>query len=299
MPPSDPLFDDAEDTPEAPITGRWFPIRISPDLATGELINVGVCFTDQKRRRHVRLVDSARAFECLYGPAGLENFSFLLTVLQDHLGGQGPIACPSPHVSFGQKRFASGFSPDQIVDRLFAAQVSIARRDADEAAPDAAVRTVDNSSLRRLVFQAARKKSKRLFERMFRERMVTLTDANGNEHALDLPIYADDDDLHRDGPRYATFVSAVFRSYIHRGYYMDSGSRTIWNTRSILHDRGQGGLYIRRPAEGASGYDAATPAAIDNDIDNVVWPFRKMKNMKIEISPDPVTLAECGLALAE
>lgn len=292
------LFDDAEDTRGATTTGKWFPIRVTPDLVTGELLNIGVGFLDAKRKLHLKLIDSARPFQCLYGPAGLENFTFLLTVVREHLQKTGRAESPSPHITFGPRKFASGDTPEAILDSLYETMVTLAARDAGEDADETGAKRIDTSAFRKLVFKAAKKSSEALYSRLFRHDPVVMTDAEGQRHELDLPLYAADSDLFRDGPRYGTFVSAFFRSPVYRGFHLDGGVRNLWNTRAILPGNGRGGLFILRPPDGTKGYTNAAMDDIENDIDRATWPFIKMRNMRVEVSTDPHYLAECGLELA-
>ena len=66
------------------IKGRWFPIRLSPDLATGELLNIGIGFIDSNNQLHTKILSSTTPFRKLYGSAGASNFGFLLALLREH-----------------------------------------------------------------------------------------------------------------------------------------------------------------------------------------------------------------------
>lgn len=293
------LFADAPQAEAQKVSGKWFPIRLTPDLATGELLNIGVGFIDNRRQLHVRILDSAKAFKCMYGPAGVENFSFLLTAVREHFQQSKRPTSPSHHVIIGDKHFASGDSAQDIVDALYESQVTLARNPCtdEDAAPQA--KTVDNQSLRKTVFEEARKRHPKSFDRLFQKDLVTLRDDAGQQHRIDLPLYADGD-MARNGARYGTFVSSHFRDPAYRGHNLNSGTVAMWGANTILGTRPNtlGGLFIYRPAEGAPGYDAETMLKIDNDIDNITWPFLRKKNMTVEVSNDPARLAEAALALA-
>lgn len=291
------IFDDADEIAEPRIKGKWFPIRLTPDLATGELLNIGVGFIDARRKLHVRMLDSARAFRCLYGNAGLENFSFLLTVAREHFQRVGKPESPSPHILIGPRAYAAGGSVDEILDQLFHTMVTLGGMEEEEVEATN-VETMDTPKLRKLVFRMAKKYSPTIFNRMFRDQPISLDDASGQPHALDLPLWASDPELFRDGPRYGTIVSAHFRSPVYRGFNLDGGCMNLWNTRSIIQNSGRGGFLILRPSEGTQGFDQSLINDIDNEIDRVVWPFLKMKNMLVEVSSDPETIADYALSLA-
>ncbi|AUN95426.1 hypothetical protein C0099_11095 [Pseudazoarcus pumilus] len=229
----------------------------------------------------------------------MENFSFLLTAVREHFQQSKRATTPSHHVIIGDKHFASGSSAQEIVDALYESQVTLGRNPcADEdSAPQA--KTVDNQSLRKTVFDEARKRHPNSFRRLFQEDPVTLRDAAGKPHRIDLPIFADKD-FARNGVRYGTFVSSHFRDPAYRGHNLNSGTIAMWGANTILgdHPNTVGGLFIYRPAEGTPGYDDETMLKIDNDIDNITWPFLRKKGMVVEVSHDPSRLAEAALTLA-
>ncbi|MDA8093399.1 MAG: hypothetical protein M0T84_05705 [Betaproteobacteria bacterium] len=291
------IFDDAAEIADPKVSGKWFPIRLTPDVATGELLNIGVGFIDSRHKLSVRMLDSGRAFRCLYGAAGTENFSLLMAAAHEHFQRTGKPESPSPHILIGPRAYAAGESVDDILDRLFRTMVTLVGSDDDESEGPGA-ETIDTPKLRKLVFRAARKYARGIFETMFHEEPLSLADSSNQSHVLDLPIWARDPDLFRDGPRYGTIVSAHFRSPVYRGFNLNGGCLNLWNTRSIINDNGRGAFLILRPAEGSAGYSQSLISDIDNEIDRAVWPFLKLKNMLVEVATDPDKIADTALSLA-
>lgn len=294
------IFDDAEVIAPAKVSGKWFPIRLNPDVATGEILNIGVGFIDSKHKLHVRLIDSAKPFQCLYGKAGLENFTFLLTAAREHFQRTGKAESPSQHITFGHRAYAGGESISEILDSLYSTMVTLATVEDNEESGAEKTDTIDTVSLRKDIFKHVRQQSKSTYDRMFHEQPVDLHDSTGKSHVLDLPIYLKDADMHRAGTRFGTIVSAHYRSKVHRGFNLDSeGSSVLSNAHAIIGDRGRGGFLILRPAEGEPGYTQEILNDIDNDIDRATWPFMKSKNMLVEVSSDMLKLAEAALSLAD
>lgn len=293
------LFDDAPAIEEASVSGSWFPIRLTPDLATGELFNIGVGFVDGASQLHVRLLENANAFKCMYGSAGQENFNFLLSIIRQHFSIVNAPISPSPHIRLGPHAFVSGDSPEQIIDHLFDTMVALRCDDQSATLPSEKV-AVSTETVRRKVFGLMKKEAPAQFERLHRAKPVKLYDQQHNPLLLDLPIWNEHPDLHHSkGTRFGTIVSAHYRDKVYRNYNLDGGSVNMLNAAMLLADQhGEGGLLIYRPAEGALGYDDEMLGEIENDIDRAVWAVQQRRNVKVFVSPDIKQLMEASLEFA-
>ena len=115
----------ASSPPFPAVTGRWFNIRICPDLALGELLNVGIGFTaSDSEETHIRLVDQFDRFRLRYGREFEEELRMMLRVLRS-TGLQDNRNPPFPNVRFSELKFAAGNSLEEILDRLFRATVPV------------------------------------------------------------------------------------------------------------------------------------------------------------------------------
>lgn len=110
----------------AKIKAKWSVLRINPDLATGELLNVGVCVL-YKKKVYVKLLPNAKPFELLYGGNGKENFSFLLNIIRQFMQTATSLSNIkiSPQVSISASQFVAGDSLDEILNRLYASMVTL------------------------------------------------------------------------------------------------------------------------------------------------------------------------------
>lgn len=115
----------ADDSYAPAFRGEWFTIRIKPDLATGERLNVGVALR-VAGQTHVKILPTVRPFQLLYGDAGSANFGFLLELLRLHFANGGGKS-PSPHLLFEEPKYAAGTDIAQTLDRLYDNTVTLGR----------------------------------------------------------------------------------------------------------------------------------------------------------------------------
>lgn len=107
------------------IAARWFVIRLSPDLATGELLNIGVGII-YNEQVFTKIIPNTKPFELLYGDHVKENLSFLLHLLKSSTDSFSALKSISPHFSFSPLKFIAGHSVEDI-DRLYKSMIPIDR----------------------------------------------------------------------------------------------------------------------------------------------------------------------------
>ena len=111
-----PIWADLAEPPVShALHGEWFVIRVSPDLATGEMLNIGVCVRIGGKT-HTKILPNATPFFKLYGKSGRENMLFLFDLLRKQEDWTRPV---SPQVSMSRPMPVSGNSIDEILDRLY------------------------------------------------------------------------------------------------------------------------------------------------------------------------------------
>lgn len=109
--------------PASAEAGKVFPIRVVPDLFTGETVNVGVCVIAADGRRLVRVIDRPGRLECLYGAAAHEVV--FLAKQAAHCAKHG-LASPSPNVHFDAPRPFYNFAAEAALDAYFTDLVTVA-----------------------------------------------------------------------------------------------------------------------------------------------------------------------------
>ncbi|HEJ0142052.1 TPA: hypothetical protein SLO74_001282 [Citrobacter freundii] len=121
------LVNDVTDKPAT--SGEWFAIQWIPDLATGEKLNIGVCFRDSFGSSYVQVLDYYERINCLYSQSAVLHLRLACEVAKEAvlLNQYMETACISG-ISFVSKGFAQGKSPDEILSSLFANVVPLAVR---------------------------------------------------------------------------------------------------------------------------------------------------------------------------
>lgn len=103
--------------------GVLFVIRCMPDPFTGEVLNVGVCATDNSGRRKGMVIQAPGRLECLYG----DQASRIVTMAQVALDAATKNRnTPTEQIIFGAPQPYYNMTLDQAVARAFAEQVTVA-----------------------------------------------------------------------------------------------------------------------------------------------------------------------------
>jgi hypothetical protein len=99
------------------VKGEWFNIRWSPDLATGEKLNIGVGFIEGERV-HSRLLSYFERVRCLYGDRGIYHAELVTSIVGESLRQNRKLS-PIPQISYDKSGYAQGLSIDEILTSLF------------------------------------------------------------------------------------------------------------------------------------------------------------------------------------
>jgi hypothetical protein len=276
------MFDDAVPMDKPMVTGKWCTIRVHPDIVTGEVINIGVAFSAARGQPLFRLIPNARGFECLYGPHGLEQYGFLLRAMQEHLAQAqkaSDILPVSQQISLSPWRETAGNSALEIVEHLYARMVHINCNVADKPKADSySVSTADFRTRVKATFAAE------VTRQLFREDPVVVKAPDGKAHYLDMPVW-----LEKVGffPRftYGTMVSCHYKSDVYRKAALGPACQHM--TVAIDHfaqHSGTGFLIALRPPDGAPGFSQSDFSAIENEIDDLTWPFQKSKQVRMHVA---------------
>lgn len=292
----DRLFAAATPTPPAAVHGHWQAIQFKPDLTTGEVFNIGVAFTEyRKRHTHTRLLPHLNGFKALFGTVGADNFSFLLQLLREQLSAHRQLVAPGPQIVFGPKKFASGNNPHDIIDQLYSTVVTMAWATEGKEIAGADKGALQTLRLRRKIARMAVKKMGKNWPSIFREEPVAVADSNGVRHELDLPIWRGEDLV--SAQIFGTILSAQFHSPIHRTASLAPGY-VNFNQAAQFATKGKGGLLILRPSDQDHRFDESMRRDIDNDIDRITWPYLKQKNIHIAVGNSAEELTNAALNLA-
>ncbi|MUK79070.1 hypothetical protein GNP84_19520 [Aliivibrio fischeri] len=108
------------------VKGEWFNIRWTPDLATGEKLNIGVGFIEGGRV-HSRLLSYFERVKCLYGERGIYHAELVTSIVGESLR-QNKKQTPIPQISYDNSGFAQGYSVDEVLTSLFEQTVPLQKK---------------------------------------------------------------------------------------------------------------------------------------------------------------------------
>lgn len=292
----DTLFEEDARTAGSPkVQGKWFEIRITPDLVTGELLNIGVGFVQARTKAfHFRLLESAQAFGCMYGPQGREQFEFLLGVVRQTLHIHGAAATLPQNISFGPPRFAAGDSGPAIVETMFNTVVTLARRAIaltdveDPSHKGAGLRSTE--SVRKRIRRAFKKRDEKGFLDYWRDAPVEVR-VDDVLHPLDCQVWKGKDLVSSDC--FASIVSSCYRDEHYRRSFLTGAYHSLTIARAYSSSA-KGGFFILAPD--AHGTYASLITKINNEIDHTTWILRKKFNIAPEVETSMETIKEKALA---
>ena len=263
----------ATPVPAPKVSGQWFNIRYCPDLAGGELLNIGVGYVDEQRRKvHARLIENLEAFRVLFGESYEEEVRFALDVVKSALANR-EIESPLRSVVFSERRFAAGENEQELLDRLFEATVSfneakavgVARREAAQ----------NNATVRKSVFDAIRLKVDLRADRIIAQEPIYLAREGDRTYPLDIPIRSD----HLLG----SLVSASYRTKQPLENNLLRASLDL-ETAARIFSQDRLGFFVMRSIE---TLEASIGRALDDVIDTICWKLHKQGvHIGVEDTPD-------------
>ena len=247
------------------LQGKWFGLGFSPDLATGERLNVGIVLRIAGEQ-HFRLFTKAEPFAHLCG-LEKENIAFFLQCLNDHLAAGKDIKTFSRHIIVDRPKFAAGDSVTEILDRLYHAQVSLARHDEEQER-----RNLTTESLRSTIKQLVNNEHP-AFSHYWQKEPIVLP---GQKYTAAVDIYIP------ERQRFASIVSLDYRK--------DKSGRlaaacTELETAAQLG--GEGTLFIYNPIRDSEQKDDTADVLIDRTYD-----LLRRHRLSCEVGNTPAQLAE-------
>lgn len=275
----------AELTSAPSFQGSWFKIQWMPDLATGELLNVGIALIGSDGRMHVKTLKSYARLECLYDQEIADSAAFVLELVKSALLS-GSAEPPSRNISYSEQLFVQGASVTEVLNELFETTVTLARPK-KESLPEIInePRMIKTAELREVVFHQI-KESVGVFKAAeILPQNTMLTKRVGDRvYNLDVPI---------QGKKHlGTVVSAVYKSVQHVELNLLRAFSDIETAIRAFDREDQGGLFILRPDDDVMEcIQRNSRREIERKLDQVAW---KAENSGIRtvIKDDPSYLAQ-------
>ena len=284
------------DNPEQPtVKGRWFPIRLSPDLATGEILNVGIGFIDTDNQLHTKILNSTTPFRKLYGSAGASNFSFLLALLREHFARietAEQMMVLSPHIHYGEQYYASGDSVNDVLDQMYDTMVTIGRlSEEDESADKKASYGTDK--LTQKVLRTIREQYSSIYDHIHQPKPIVF-----NEHnlVLDVPLFVRNGHFNQEHASFGVLCSVAYKapnsreSELAKSFMTAIQASTVLDAQNISNEPCVG---IYRPNKKDQPWlTDADITLIDNSLDAYIWSIKKQKAVHVEVEDDTLKLTQ-------
>jgi len=275
-------------TPHHNVTGEWFKICLSPNVASGERLNIGVAFVEEARQTvHARLIEELDKLGPLYGE-GFEDQVLFLAKTVRHTLSRCDFEPPSPNITYSERKFAAGESPQEIVERIFSAVVSLFSPAEPQPARLARATSFTNDQVRKHVFEAMKRRAGLAADRIIAEDPVYLVKEQGKTYAFDLPLRMPD--------RLGTIVSAGYRTPVPLENNLLRASLDLETAKEIFR-RDRLGFFVLRPGADSVDFGPEHLLQIDNVIDVVGWKLHK-QGVHIGVEDSHERLADEVLAWA-
>ena len=266
----------------APVRGHWFNIRLCPDLAAGELLNIGVGFVGVDGALSVRLLEKLDGLNCLYrGRLLAEDVAFLMRTLRTSLPKSASArelpSLPSPNLVYSTPQYVAGVSVDDILSELFEETVSLAKA-GRLAESEAQKPSVDTKAARKLVFDQLKKRDA-WADRYLAPEWDWVVEESGVQHVLDMPL--------RGVGRFGSVVSAGYRQFstIELGLLRAESDLSV---AQRLYPDERAGLFLLRPLD--MGLFEFHNQQVDRLIDLLEWKAR-VRRIHLSVGREPEELA--------
>lgn len=253
--------------PVPAVQGKWMNIRVRPDFASGELINVGVAFLHEEAI-HFQLIEDFAKAQRIYGETAEDELRFLLSVLRTSLSS-GELSPPSPNVQLSDAKYAAGTSVDEVLTRLFSSSVSLVMPPAPRRDQSVGKQSPRNNSwVRSLVLSDVKERLGINAAQVLPQEPAWLVKDSGHQYVLDMPIRTD--------TRVASLIStAFFQKETIELNFLRACLDLI--TARTLPRVEKADLFIYHPSEDGFWPSLEKKRQSENVIDFYEWKLRRQK----------------------
>lgn len=262
------------------VSGEWFTIQWTPDIASGEKLNIGVAFREMSGESFVQVLDYYERIKCLYSQSAVYHLSLACEVAKEiALTNQISSVSNFFGVSFVSNGYAQGESADDIISTIYSNIVPLAIR--HEKNREKAYYPVSRERLYTLVNSHLKTKLK--YEEYFK--MVEPTAIKrvslGNQmQSLFLPYKA--------GNSIATISSAAYADENTAKCHLYDAQRDVSLAVKNFNEFDSGAIFILSPS---NELKIQKRDQVDSEIDKFCW-YLKTQSIYTEVDSDPEVLAD-------
>ncbi|NOH93538.1 hypothetical protein F0229_13320 [Vibrio sp. AIC-3] len=259
------------------IKGSWFAIQWRPDIATGEVLNIGVGYKTSEGHVSVQMLDYFDRIECLYSKEMIFHVELACEVARYKILSGGFDKNIAPQITCEERGFAQGKSEHAVLSRLFTSVVTLGKKKRVRAATRSFTSVnrdaLYNSLKNQLKLDLNLSYSKHVPENPNHE----ITNSN-IVHRLYLPFRKDTGN--------ATLISAAYKDTQRVKCNLFDGSRDMEIAVDELKTKNNA-IFLMLPGD---GLDIEKQHEIENDIDKFVWMMKKHA-IKVECESTETELA--------
>lgn len=119
----------AKAAPKAGVTGQWFVARWQPDIATGEMLNIGIGFVSDEGELSLRLLNSFERLQCLFDSSNAAFHAELACQVIEECMRRDPFRRGSlfTGITIENRGFAQGLDNESVADRLYSEVVTLGK----------------------------------------------------------------------------------------------------------------------------------------------------------------------------
>lgn len=256
------------------VQGRWSLIQFIPNPSTHEVFNIGVIFKENRKPILAKTLNSTSNFEIMYGKDGVENFSFLIKVLQEMLVFQKTLSLldlklPSAQLRLTKPRSAQGVSSKFILESLYKRMVPLGWNDINKRKEK--TYSINSKDLRDKVIGSIKKLSPDIAD-IYLHKNPTIFNFEHRKIEVDLPFFKTQGQFDRNNIiSFASIVSMRQKSDVHRQLDSLKAGADLAIVKEI-HKQSDGKLML---LNAGNHFDRDEALEIDNEIDNVIWRLGK------------------------
>ncbi|WP_305816302.1 hypothetical protein [Photobacterium leiognathi] len=261
------------------VTGTWYAIQWQPDIATKEILNIGVGVKTSDGSVYVQMLDLFERVECMYSRDMIFHAELACNVAREIIMSQGFKEQIAPQIRCDKRGFTQGISSVQILNRLYDSVVSLGKIRTPKSHKMKGFSTINRDTLYNGMQEKLRLELALDYSFHVPTDPFQILNHEGRQHKLYLPF--------RKEKGSATLISTAYKDVQRVKSNLFDGSRDVQIARDELSHK-ENAIFLMLPGEGLES-DKLT--AIENDIDKFTWYMSKQR-IKIECESSEDLLAD-------
>ncbi|EGT4370513.1 hypothetical protein AUM47_03105 [Cronobacter malonaticus] len=261
------------------VQGEWFTIQWTPDMATGERLNIGVCFKDESGSTHIEVLEYFERVQCLYSQSAVFHLRLACEVAKEIVYSNRTLETAPYGIHFISKGYAQGSSADDVINSLFKNTVPLAIK--KNKPKERAYYPISRERLYNIMDDHL-KKTLELHEyfAMIEPTPVKRVHLGNQVQSLYIPFKAK--------CNIGTIASAAYSDENVAKCHLYDAQRDLSLALANFNEYSSGAIFILSPG---SDLKVERRDQVDLEIDKFCW-YLKTLSVKTEVDSDPINLAD-------